>query len=71
MRPASGRGPDPETWFGMRTPAPAWITNGLLVLGGVLLVLLCVEGIFAFALSHPADPRLEGRHGRGGARVRA
>ena len=37
----------------MRTSAPAWITNGLLVLGGVVSVLLCVEGIFAFALSHP------------------
>ena len=37
----------------MRTRAPAWITNGLLVLGGIVLVLLCIEGIFAFALSHP------------------
>jgi hypothetical protein len=37
----------------MRASAPAWITNGLLVLGGIVLMLLCVEGIFAFALSHP------------------
>ena len=37
----------------MRTSAPAWITNGLLALGGIVAVLLCVEGIFAFALSHP------------------
>jgi hypothetical protein len=37
----------------MRTSAPAWIANGLLVLCGVASVVLCVEGIFAFALSHP------------------
>jgi hypothetical protein len=37
----------------MVTSGSAWITNGLLVLGGIVLVLLCVEGIFAFALSHP------------------
>jgi hypothetical protein len=29
------------------------MTNGLLVLGGIVAVLLCIEGIFAFALSHP------------------
>jgi hypothetical protein len=37
----------------MRTSAPAWIANGFLALCGVASVLLCVEGIFAFALSHP------------------
>ena len=37
----------------MRQSIPAWMTNGLLVLGGVVAFLLCIEGIFAFALSHP------------------
>ncbi len=37
----------------MRTTARAWFTNGLLVLGGFVLMLLCIEGLFAFALSHP------------------
>jgi len=30
-----------------------WLTRALLVLGGVLVALLCIEGIFSFTLSHP------------------
>ncbi len=48
----------------MRESIPAWMTNGLLVLGGIVAVLLCIEGIFAFALSHPQI--LASRDGRVG-----
>src|SRR5262245_59822471 len=34
-------------------PERTWIARGLLVLGGALLSLLCVEGILGFVLSHP------------------
>jgi hypothetical protein len=37
----------------MRTSVPGWITNALLVLGGAVAMLVLVEGVFAFALSHP------------------
>ena len=37
----------------MRVPARTWMTRALLVLGGVLVPLLCIEAVFGFALSHP------------------
>jgi hypothetical protein len=37
----------------MRTPARAWTTNALIGLGSVVLTLLGIEGVLAFALSHP------------------
>jgi hypothetical protein len=37
----------------MHPRARAWATNVLLGLGSVLFSLVCFEGVFAFALSHP------------------